>query len=175
MTCSVCRANPKGLRDWLLKVFADGDTEAPLYPVALQYAQWGAARVVRGESVAFPTLRNRPGGIDPFDAFRAAMEITRDHGLEWAVTIRDLPGPKWETVTLNVGRELDGPIFDEPALVPSSQLAKDVAARFGCDERTAVAAIERMVRYSAALEGDFLRNLCLLHGTELAARITRKN
>lgn len=77
--CPVCRALPKGLRDWLLSVFAAGDLSDPLYPVALDYARWGAARVARGEAKPFPLLQHHPGKLDPFEVTGAWLELARAH------------------------------------------------------------------------------------------------
>lgn len=76
VACPVCRALPKGLRDWLLDVFAVGDASDSLYPIAQRYVTWGAARLVRGESVAFPLLRHRPGDLDPFEVWRARFALS---------------------------------------------------------------------------------------------------
>jgi hypothetical protein len=122
--CRVCRAIPKGLRDWLLRIFAAGDTADPLWPVALPYAQWGAARLVRGEAKPYLLLRHRPGDIDPMDALRAWFPLA----------VRDL-------IARQRGAWPDGNVRGALDLTPGN--LRELAGQFQVGEPAVRRAIER--------------------------------
>ena len=162
MTCPVCRAIPRGLRDWLLEVFASGNQSHYLYPTAESYVRWGAKNIIRG-NVGFPIKSGAPGCADPFDALRVALDITDDQGLEWSVYSGDFPvtfSPKGPSVRF-IG-EWRSP-KDPPELTKASQIARLTAARLNCDERTAVRLLEEAVATATGFGGLIAAGIALAH------------